>query len=221
MHKSSLISPTFALQKLAEQRSDDAASLNLLGLMFEWLEQSDSAVDAFEGAIIALEKRIDQLQEIKDGEKADGISERKKELTNSIIKKLAYAYGNLGRVLCNIREFEKSINAYTTTLNLIKQLEEDQSNSSLSTIKSFKVYTILGAGLAYYYNDELEISFKMFEDALFNSEQIHNLTSKNDNNNSIDIEEVKKDAMVLLSQVLWALSGEEQRNEAKGHLLGW
>ncbi|RHZ76177.1 hypothetical protein Glove_202g69 [Diversispora epigaea] len=222
LHKSLLISPTFALRKLAEQRSDDAASLNLLGLLFEWLEQPVNSVEAFGDAIIALENKIDQIKN-RDviRQPIEGIDDNfieKKELSNSITKKLAYVYGNFGRVLCSTREFEKSINAYNTTLNLIEQLEDDQSDSSLTTIRSFKIYTILGAGLAYYYNNELDNSLQMFEDAIFFSEQMQNNTSTSPNNNSIEIEEVRKDVIVLLSQVLWALGGEEQRNLAKEKL---
>ncbi|RIA96123.1 hypothetical protein C1645_815807 [Glomus cerebriforme] len=193
LRQTSLLSPTFALLKLTEQKPDDAASLNLLGLFYEWLNQPDKAANAFKGAILVLEKLIHRDRQI------DQVSD------NSSSRKLAYVQGNLGRVLCAINDFSGSISAYNTALSLI-----DQDNSDAITI--FKIYTILGVGMAYYFDDKLEDSLHMFEIALSETDRAEQTNIGN------DINEVRKDAIVLLSQVLWALGGEEQRNLAKEEL---
>ena len=171
--------------------------MNLLGLFYEWLNQPDKAADAFKSAILALEKLIqrDQQESPVDEDQA----------SSSLIRKLAYVQGNLGRVLCAIHDFSGSISAYNTALSLI-----EQDNSNITTV--CKIYSILGAGMAYYFNNQLEDSLQMFEKALAETEQT---------NIGTDINEVQKDVVVLLSQVLWALGGEEQRNLAKEELFKW
>jgi tetratricopeptide (TPR) repeat protein len=146
---------------------------------------------------LALEKLIqrDQQESPVDEDQA----------SSSLIRKLAYVQGNLGRVLCAIHDFSGSISAYNTALSLI-----EQDNSNITTV--CKIYSILGAGMAYYFNNQLEDSLQMFEKALAETEQT---------NIGTDINEVQKDVVVLLSQVLWALGGEEQRNLAKEELFKW
>ncbi|CAG8473432.1 3809_t:CDS:10 [Gigaspora margarita] len=203
IHKSLLISPTFALQKLSEQRPDDAASLNLLGLLFERLNRPDRAVDTFNDVIIAIKKSIQKEQQSATLHK-DSQEESLSKLT-LLFRRLAYAHGNLGRVLCAAHDFSSSITAYTEALTLIEQQEDGSSTS----IISFKIYTMLGAGLAYYFNDELENSLQMFETALNEADNPEQESS---------VAEVKKDVVVLVSQVLWALGGVEHKNLAKEEL---
>jgi tetratricopeptide (TPR) repeat protein len=65
------------------------------------------------------------------------------------------------------------------------------------------VYAQLNAGIAYYFLDKLPESLAMFETAL-------NATQE-------DIS-LRQDVIVLLSKVLWALGGDEQRSVAKDQL---
>src|SRR5581483_2401452 len=184
--------------KLAEQRPNDAASLNLLGLLYEWLNQPDKAADAFKSSILALEKTIQHDQQpnlVEDNH-------------SSSIRKLAYVQGNLGRVLCAVHDFSGSISAYNTALSLI-----EQDNSSSTAI--CRIYSILGAGLAYYFNNQLEDSLQMFETALDETDNAEQSSART------YINEVRKDVVVLLSQVLWALGGVEHRNLAKDELFKW
>ncbi|GBB89353.1 hypothetical protein RclHR1_01600025 [Rhizophagus clarus] len=198
LRRSSLLSPTFALLKLTEQKPDDAASLNLLGLFYEWLDQHDKAADAFKGAISALEK-LTQSNQQKSQVDEDQFS------STPNIRKLAYVQGNLGRVLCAAHDFSGSITAYNTALSLI-----EQDNSNVTAV--FKIYSILGAGMSYYFDNQLENSLQMFETAL-------NETDNTEQTNVEDsMNEVRKDVVVLLSQVLWALGGIEQRVLAKDEL---
>ncbi|CAG8695505.1 12774_t:CDS:10, partial [Acaulospora morrowiae] len=216
-HKSSLISPLFALKKLVEQDSNDSASLNLLGLLYEWLDQPQKSAESFNGAIMALEQKIRQLEQLASVQYDEGDDEKNllSSKLNPFIKKLAYVQGNLGRVLCGAGDFDQSIKAYIEALNLIERQEDSESLSMMS----FRIYTILGAGLAYYFSDDLVNSLKMFEDALEKTEgAMQMLEQKRSSDDIYGIGEVRKDVAVLLSQVLWALEGEEQRQMAREEL---
>ncbi|CAG8465298.1 4207_t:CDS:10 [Ambispora gerdemannii] len=61
-------------------------------------------------------------------------------------------------------------------------------------------------GLSYYFDNQLESSLNMFEMALNGTEE------------GSGVEEMRRDVIVLLSQVLWALQGEERWNLAKEEL---
>lgn len=65
------------------------------------------------------------------------------------------------------------------------------------------VYAQLNAGIAYYFTDKLPESLSMFELALDATQ------------NDISL---RQDVIVLLSKVLWALGGDEQRSVAKDQL---
>lgn len=147
---------------------------------------------------MVLEKLIQRDQQKSPVVDEDQVS----NIHSSLIKKLAYVQGNLGRVLCAINDFSGSISAYNTALSLI-----EQDNSNITTI--CKIYSILGAGLAYYFNKQLNDSLQMFEKALSETEQT---------NIGTDINEIRKDVVVLLSQVLWALG---ERDLAKQELFRW
>lgn len=75
--------------------------------------------------------------------------------------------------------------------------------SSSTVTDASSVYAQLNAGIAYYFMDKLSESLNMFELAL------------NATQNDISL---RQDVVVLLSKVLWALGGDEQRNVAKDQL---
>ncbi|KAG9304605.1 hypothetical protein G9A89_020169 [Geosiphon pyriformis] len=177
----SLVSPLFALQKLIEQRPDDIAALNLSGLMLEQLYQSSEAAEAFANAIKTIEETLHNSEGLCDIIQA---------------KYLDCLQANLGRVLCAIGDFTGSIAAHEAALKAMEGRD----------FGSFQIYSQLGAGLAYYFSNQLKNSLEMFENAL-NATEV-----------GLGIEEVHKDVVVLLSQVLWALRGEEHRNLAKEEL---
>ena len=148
-----------------------------MGLFLERLNQPKRAAEAFSAAILALENSSEESDDI------------------SFSKKLAYAHGNLGRVLCASENFHDAITAYTTALNLIDQEGE---------LTEFRIYSRLGLGLSYYFANQLETSLEMF-DAL----------SESDNQIGVNgITDVRKNVVVLLAQVLWAL-GENEEAETK------
>ncbi|KAG0345117.1 Superkiller protein 3 [Podila humilis] len=113
-------------------------------------------------------------------------------------RKKMILFHNLGRSLLSVKDFAGAIEAYEASL----ELEGQDAPASV-----FRTCKHLGAGLALYYAGELERSLQMFEVALAETEQVAGLETARD------------DVIVLLSQVLWALGGEEQRSVAKDELL--
>ncbi|KAI9307176.1 hypothetical protein BJ944DRAFT_238079 [Cunninghamella echinulata] len=182
MNGTIIISPAFALQKLTEQKLHDALSLNLLGLLSERLGQYQRAAEAFAGAILALEVKLEQQQQQQENDSSVD--------DNTITKRLAQVHANLGRMLCATGDFQGAIQSYQMALQ----------NENISS----RVYCLLGAGIAHYFLDQLEEALQMFEVAL--------------NETSSDIQ-LRQDVIVLLSKVLWALGGDEQRSVAKNQLL--
>ncbi|KAG0046177.1 Superkiller protein 3 [Gryganskiella cystojenkinii] len=104
---------------------------------------------------------------------------------------------NLARALLSIQDYAGAVEAYEISLEL------EGPDAQPSVIRTCKH---LGAGLALYYAGELERSLAMFEVALAETEQVEGMEKSRD------------DVMVLLSQVLWALGGDEQRAVAKDEL---
>ncbi|KAF9355484.1 Superkiller protein 3 [Mortierella sp. AD094] len=104
---------------------------------------------------------------------------------------------NLARALLSMQDYAGAVEAYEISLEL------EGSDAKPSTVRTCKH---LGAGLALYYAGELERSLAMFEVALGETEQVEGMEKSRD------------DVVVLLSQVLWALGGDEQRAAAKEEL---
>ncbi|KAK3822830.1 MAG: hypothetical protein J3Q66DRAFT_135448 [Benniella sp.] len=104
---------------------------------------------------------------------------------------------NLARALLSMQDYRGSVEAFELSLEL------EGSAATRSVIRTCKH---LGAGLALYYAGELERSLAMFETALAETEQVEGM------------EQSRDDVVVLLSQVLWALGGEEQQAAAKDEL---
>jgi tetratricopeptide (TPR) repeat protein len=163
-----LLKPTFALQKLTEQKINDAVSLNLLGLFLERLGQYNRAAEVFASTILALEAQVED----------DKITQEEGAL------RLSKVHTNLSRALCASGDF----------CGAIASFESSQQTS---------VYSQLNAGIAYYFTEQLEASLSMFEMALDTTQD--------------DIT-LRQDVIVLLSKVLWALGGDEQRAVAKDQL---
>lgn len=168
-NESAVITPVFALEKLTEQKLNDALALNLLGLLLERLGQYTRAAEAFASAILAVEEQIEESKiTLEEG--------------NARLTKI---HANLGRTLCASGDFEGAISSYQ------------------AVTASNNVYSQLNAGIAYYFQDKLTESLSMFELALDATQD--------------DIS-LRQDVIVLLSKVLWALGGEEQRSVAKDQL---
>ncbi|KAF9937373.1 Superkiller protein 3 [Modicella reniformis] len=104
---------------------------------------------------------------------------------------------NLGRALVSMQDYTRAVEAFEISLEL---------EGSEATPNAIRTCKHLGAGLALYYAGELERSLSMFETALAETEQVKGMEKSRD------------DVVVLLSQVLWALGGEEQRAAAKEEL---
>jgi superkiller protein 3 len=170
-----LVPPAFALQKLTEQNPDNPAALNLYGLLLERLEQYEQAAEAFAGAVLASEERM----------------ERDSAQTETCQKHITMIHANLARTLCASGDFQGAISSYNIAIESL-------------TDNTTKLYCELGAGISYYFNNQLDEALSMFEQALSNAEG--------------QTVELRQNLSVLLSQVLWALGGEEQRELAQQEL---
>lgn len=170
-----LVPPAFALQKLTEQYPDNPAALNLYGLLLERLQQYEQAAEAFAGAVLAAEERM----------------ERDSSQVEVCQKHITMIHANLARALCANGDFEGAISSYNIAIESLAD-------------HTIKVYCELGAGISYYFNNQLDEALSMFEQALSNAEG--------------QSAELRQNLSVLLSQVLWALGGEEQRELAQQEL---
>ncbi|KAM3588689.1 Superkiller protein 3 [Umbelopsis sp. WA50703] len=170
-----LVPPAFALQKLTEKNPDNPAALNLYGLLLERLEQYEQAAEAFAGAVLASEERM----------------ERDSAQTETCQKHITMIHANLARTLCASGDFQGAISSYNIAIESL-------------TDNTTKLYCELGAGISYYFNNQLDEALSMFEQALSNAEG--------------QTVELRQNLSVLLSQVLWALGGEEQRELAQQEL---
>ncbi|KAF9395270.1 Superkiller protein 3 [Podila verticillata] len=126
------------------------------------------------------------------------MDEEENEASEGYQRRKMVLHHNLGRSLLSIQDYAGAIQAYEISL----ELEGVDAPASV-----FRTCKHLGAGLALYYAGELERSLQMFEVALAETEQVEGLEKSRD------------DVIVLLSQVLWALGGDEQRAVAKDELL--
>ncbi|KAG2232766.1 hypothetical protein INT48_001120 [Thamnidium elegans] len=146
----------------------------------------------------------------------------------------ALALNLLGLLLERLGQYDRAAESFASAILAVEaQLEESQitaeeGNTRLCKIHSnlgrtlcavgdfegaihsyqvvadaHNVYAQLNAGIAYYFQDKLSESLALFELALDATQH--------------DIQ-LRQDVIVLLSKVLWALGGEEQRSVAKDQL---
>lgn len=107
--------------------------------------------------------------------------------------KYAEAKADLARMYLGQRRFEDAVESANLALDL---------SGEIDNVKRCRLSAHLTGGLAYYYLGQMEESLEMFKAALEES-----------NSNP--------DVIVLLSQVLWAKAGEDERDVAREQLLTW
>lgn len=131
---------------------------------------------------------------IMNEEEAEG---SEASLSNDHRRRKMMLHHNVARAFLSMQDYAGAVEAYEISLEL------EGPDAMPSVVRTCKH---LGAGLALYYAGELERSLQMFEVALGETEQIEGM------------EQSRDDVVVLLSQVLWALGGDEQRAAAKDEL---
>jgi superkiller protein 3 len=104
--------------------------------------------------------------------------------------KFAQSKADLARMQLGLHQYSDAIENASMALDLSGEMDQLQ-NSRLSAH--------LTAGLAYYYSHQMDESLEMFKSALTESEE-------------------NPDVICLLSQVLWAKGGEEERDVARDQL---
>ena len=109
-------------------------------------------------------------------------------------KKIMSVAANHGRACLSSGSYNEAIQSYSLVLGSLELPGH--------------VYHILGCGLAYYFNGQLEESLNQFQRALEDC--------KDDEKT-----EIKSDVMLLLSQVLYGLGTEQHISLAKEQLFQW
>jgi len=102
----------------------------------------------------------------------------------------ARSKADLARMHLGLRQYSEAIESATMALDLSGEMEE---------LQACRLSAHLTAGLAYYYSQQMDESLEMFKAALTESEE-------------------NPDVVCLLSQVLWAKGGEEERDVARDQL---
>jgi superkiller protein 3 len=120
------------------------------------------------------------------------IYEEKYELTKSEEDLIKYVQSkaDLARMHLGIHRYEDAIEHVSIALNLSNDIEK---------LRIFRLSAHLTAGLAHYYTQRMDESLEMFKAALSESDE-------------------NPDVVCLLSQVLWAKGGEQEREVAREQL---
>ncbi|KAF9932323.1 Superkiller protein 3 [Linnemannia zychae] len=127
----------------------------------------------------------------------DEAEETDASMSNDHRRRKMMLHHNIARAFLAMQNYTGAIEAYEISLEL------EGPDAVPNVVRTCKH---LGAGLALYYAGELERSLTMFEIALGETETVEGM------------EQSRNDVVVLLSQVLWALGGDEQRAAAKEEL---
>lgn len=104
--------------------------------------------------------------------------------------KFAQSKADLARMQLGLRQYTDAIENASMALDLSGEMEQLQTS---------RLSSHLTAGLAHYYSNQMDESLEMFKSALTESEE-------------------NPDVVCLLSQVLWAKGGEEERDVARDQL---
>lgn len=102
----------------------------------------------------------------------------------------AHSKADLARMQLGLQNYEEAIESATMSLEL---------SGKLVQLKSCRLSAHLTAGLAHYYLKDMDQSLEMFKAALTESDE-------------------NPDVICLLSEVLWAKGGEEERDVARDQL---
>lgn len=168
----SVLTTIFALQKLDAQLSKSPTVLHLSALF-------DERVADFTAA----EAKLSSVCEIYE-------EHYEKSESDEDLKRFAQSKADLARMQLGLQRYDAAIENAGLALDL------SEGNESL---ESCRLSAHLTAGLAHYYNRNMDEALEMFRAAL---------TESSDN----------PDVICLLSQVLWAKGGEEERDVAREQL---
>lgn len=104
--------------------------------------------------------------------------------------KFARSKADLARMYLGLRQYSEAVESASMALDLSGDMEQ---------LQACRLSAHLTAGLAHYYSQQMDESLEMFKAALTESEE-------------------NPDVVCLLSQVLWAKGGEEERDVARDQL---
>lgn len=168
----SILTPIFALEKLESQLSKIPSVLQLSALY-------DERVCDFAAATEKLERVCSIYEELYEETELD-----------SDLARFAQSKADLARMQLGQGEHAAAIENANMALDLSGDIE---------ALQTCRLSAHLTAGLAYYYEQQMDESLEMFKAALTESEE-------------------NPDVVCLLSQVLWAKGGDAERDVARDQL---
>lgn len=168
-----LLTPIFALQKLEGQLSDQSPAIIQLSALF------DERVGNYSEAAEKLIRLCTIYEDAYESTESD-----------SDLTRYAHAKSDLARIQLALDQYEDAIENATLSLEL---------SGDIPGLKICRLSSHLTAGLAQYYQKDMDASLEMFKAALTESDE-------------------NPDVICLLSEVLWAKGGDEEREVAREQL---
>ena len=165
--------PAFALKHYTHQRPQDAAAAHLYALICERLGRIAEAEVSLERATALLEEEFESTE------------------SSEIEQRYSMALCNLGRVRLASKQYERSLEAYTSCWEL------EPATAQL------KVQCKLGQGLALYRLGRQDESLEALQAGLDEAE-------------NSEIKTLKEEVAVLISRMLWG-SGGKKRESLRSH----
>ncbi|ODQ66375.1 hypothetical protein NADFUDRAFT_50291 [Nadsonia fulvescens var. elongata DSM 6958] len=190
------------LQDTTKSISKDILESAILALQ-KYLRQSPTSELALSIQSSLLERQTDYISAIGHLEKYCEYLEQCYErtgLTKDLVS-FAKAKSRLSRLYLGAEEFEKVIQNADFCLNVVSDITDTDEavKSQLKSIQKCRLSCHLASGLAHYFLDEFDSSIDMFTLAL---EESHD----------------DQDIVILLSQVLWANGGKDEKDVALDQL---
>ena len=171
----------FVLNRYCQRRPQDPSGLHLLALVCERLGHYSFGEELVERAIAKLEVAYEETE--------DPEVERRYTIANATLGRLKFSLGS----------FAESLTAFESVLGLLAEKEAEDDTS-----RALKVQAHLGAGLAHFFQENLNEALGAFEEGLASAG---------------DDLKLRGHINIVLAQTLWALGTEEAKEAAKTRLL--
>ncbi|PPQ64992.1 hypothetical protein CVT26_015701, partial [Gymnopilus dilepis] len=171
----------FVLNRYCQRRPQDPSGLHLLALVCERLGHYSFGEELVERAIAKLEVAYEETE--------DPEVERRYTIANATLGRLKFSLGS----------FAESLTAFESVLGLLAEKEAEDDTS-----RALKVQAHLGAGLAHFFQENLNEALGAFEEGLAAAG---------------DDLKLRGHINIVLAQTLWALGTEEAKEAAKTRLL--
>ncbi|KAJ8112205.1 hypothetical protein OPT61_g5377 [Boeremia exigua] len=178
-----LIQPLFALQQLNRQAPYDLSHKHLAALFLERVGNYDASVAALQAVSEAAEQEYEKSEAV------------------AALARIVQAKNDLARNQLALGANESAVEEAETALDLLAELEGDNSQSILSAeqLDKIRLSARLTAGLAHYFSGALDAALPYFR-------------------TSLEATSSHPDIICLLAEVLWAKGGSNERQVAREQL---